>query len=200
MLRPMLLLRRVLGHPTTLALARRPWVPPTAAFAAVYGLLWIIWAVTAGRGAWTPANPRLRTILILAACAAPLWAALMLALVLVDASRRSAHGPKTLAGGAYAPLVPDEDAPPAADAYAPLLMGEDAPRVSDAHGPRRAGLVRAWAYAAVLVLGAALVGSYENPADVRYRPDVRHAVAEPRPQGYGNGGTSSPAFTQWRAC
>jgi hypothetical protein len=85
--------------------------------------------------------------------------------------------------------VPDEDAPPAADAYAPLLMGEDALLASDSHGPRRAGLVRAWAYAAVLVLGAALVGSYENPADVRYRPDIRRAVAEPRPQGYGDGGT-----------
>jgi hypothetical protein len=83
----MFLLRRVLGHPATQALARRPWVPPTAAFAAVYGALWIVWAVTAGRGAWTPAHPRLRTILILAACAAPLWAALMLALTLVDTSR-----------------------------------------------------------------------------------------------------------------
>jgi hypothetical protein len=86
-------------------------VSPTVAFAAVYGLIWVAWAVTDGNGAWAPswalACPRLHTALILSVCAAPLWATLMLALV--DASRRSAHGPKALACGAYAPLVPEEE-------------------------------------------------------------------------------------------
>lgn len=43
-------------------------------------------------------------------------------------------------------------------------------------------------YLAIVGLGVFLLATYELPGDIRYRPDLRAASRDPKPEGYGSGG------------
>ncbi|KAH9942748.1 cryptococcal mannosyltransferase 1-domain-containing protein [Amylocystis lapponica] len=175
-----------LVRPQLLSILRAPGVVPALVYFLVYGILAAIWWIYY-HGGWAPAWPAHQRVYVLLLAAAVLSAALALcwllarALVLPVLLRAPQHG----GAAQYVLLGQMEDGAPEDD-----LGADEAPqRVLPVAAEWRSAWWWVW-----VVLCAAVAGggcwsarTYEHPGDIRYRPELRRALAHPIPAGYNNG-------------
>lgn len=152
-----------------------PFAIPAVLFAFIYNQVYLYWLATVGLGSWAPAWPAGRTRLVFFMVSIPTWGFAMATWTIAAAVVQTLWARKR-AGPEYEAINLD-------------------PEQNRAHGrsPRRGYHQYRWhitllVYLSLFFCGLFMLSTYEQPADVRYRPDILAALKSPKPEGHGNGG------------
>lgn len=154
-----------------------PFALPAVLFGIIYNQVYIYWFATVGHGSWAPAWPASRTRFVFLMVAIPTWGMIMASWTIVYAIICSiwAQRQRGIADYEAINLDPPEE----------TRIHSRSPRRGYGQYRWHATLV---AYLSLALAGVFMLATYEQPNDVRYRPDIQAALKSPRPEGHGNGG------------
>lgn len=197
--------RRACSHPTTqklLAVAKPClrvlyWLAPFIVLYNMYQRAWDWLWRKAFQWVWMEAFPMPRTRLIIFMVILPAWGALMAsALILIAATqfllsfvvaRTRTRIYLPLATVEMERMLSEDDSLTDVDNEPPIVK----PRALSMRRPRSWHLCW-WSsmciYVSLAFAGVYLYRTYEQPDDIRFRPQLELAVRNPRPQGYGKRG------------
>lgn len=156
-----------------------PFAIPVALFGVIYNQVYRHWLADVGSGSWEPAWPAGRTRLVFFIIAIPIWALVMALGTIAYALVRS-YWHKQKRGAAYGEVDLDPE-------DLNRTQGRSVRRQRYFYRLYR-GHLSIYIYLLLGICGILLWGTYEQPADVRYRPDILRALKSPQRGGYGNGG------------
>lgn len=140
-------------------------VVPAVWFTVVYSQCRAYWTKTAGRGAWEPAWPIGRTRLVLFVVATPIWAfGMILATIASETAMRYQATGTTSGRTAWSPLKQYET-----EDYLPQSTRW---LLSSCNTNASASKIKLGVYAFVLSVSLWVIGTYEQPNDVRYHSDI----------------------------
>ncbi|KAF9020681.1 hypothetical protein BDZ89DRAFT_1202519, partial [Hymenopellis radicata] len=151
-----------------------PFAVPAVLFAFIYNQVYLYWLATVGLGSWSPAWPAGRTRLVFFMVSIPTWGFAMAAWTIAAAVVQSIWGRKR-AGPEYEAINLDPEQN--------RVRGRSSRRGYHQYRWHITLLV----YLSLSFCGLFMLSTYEQPADIRYRPDILAALKSPKPEGHGNG-------------